>query len=118
MSKLELAAAERQRSGGDRHRTAGETAHIGILVSPSLRLPPGLSSRDLGAAWTFPAGPVSVASTCMLQVEHSSYSSHPTSNKGIDRFFSTTLRQEAPDLGNVTQVKESSARNLCDMRDK
>ena len=33
--------------------------------SPSLCLPPGLPSPDLGAAWTFPVGPVSVASTCL-----------------------------------------------------
>ena len=34
-----------------------------LSLSLCLRLPPGLPSPDLGAAWTFPAGPVSAAST-------------------------------------------------------
>ena len=35
------------------------------LFSPSLRLPPGLPSPDLSAAWAFPLGPVSDASVCL-----------------------------------------------------
>ena len=34
----------------------------------------------------------------------------------MDQFFSITLRQDASNLGNVTQVRESSPRNLFDMR--
>ena len=33
----------------------------------------------------------------------------------MDQFFSITLRQDASDLGNVTEVKESSPRNLRDL---
>ena len=36
-----------------------------FFFSPSLRLPPGLLSLDLGAVWSFRVGLVSVASTCL-----------------------------------------------------
>lgn len=54
----------------------------------------------------------------ILQVESTESFIVDESYLSLDEFFSITLRQDSPDLGHVTEVKDGHPRNLFYMREK